>query len=299
MVRIVRNALPKGRLTSLLPPGDLSRPAVEDFRIQHLNLFILQTVPTLNPVTFVPSHLTAPSQFAASGTDPDPLDNPIWHALLTEQSALAIGNGLARRFPAEIGPLCGVPDQSPASYAALRPLAGPGGIVGLFFTEPAAPPSGWIILRAGLIDQMVCLAHRNEESAQPEHEPTPRRLTAADVPAMLELATLTEPGPFEQRTIELGSFFGIFDGERLLAMAGQRLRLPGFTEVSGVCTHPDARGRGYARILMDRVMDEISKRGKTPFLHVLSENSAAISVYQSLGFIARRTLHLGVLRNDG
>ena len=286
-------------MTSLLPTGDPRQPAIEDFRIQRLNLFILQTVHPSNPVTSVPGPVSAHSQFAATGTDPDPLDNPIWHALLTEQSSLAIGNGQARRFPAEIGPLCGVPDQSPASYEALRPLAGPGGIVGLFFTEPAAPPSGWTILRTGLIDQMVCLAHRNEESAQPAPEPAPRRLATADVPAMLELAALTEPGPFERRTIELGAFFGIFDGRRLLAMAGQRLHLPGFTEVSGVCTHPDARGRGYARILMTRVMEEISKRGETPFLHVLSENSAAISVYQSLGFIARRTLHLAVIRNDG
>lgn len=285
-------------MTTLLPPGDPLRPAVEDFRIQRLNLFILQTVHPLHPVTLVPRPLSASSQFVATELDPDPLDNPIWHALLTEQSPLAVGKGLARRFPAEIGPLCGVPDQSPASYEALRALAGPGGIVGLFFTEPATPPVGWTILRTGLIDQMVCLASRNRESAQPEHEPTIRRLTLDDVPAMLELAALTEPGPFGQRTIELGSFFGIFDSGRLLAMAGQRLHLPGFTEVSGVCTHPEARGRGYARILMARVMDEISQRGETPFLHVLSENASAMSVYQSLGFIARRTLHLAVLRND-
>jgi predicted GNAT family acetyltransferase len=191
-----------------------------------------------------------------------------------------------------------VPDQSAASYEALRPLAGAGGTVGLFFTEPAAQPKGWTILRSGLIDQMVCLAPPNAESAKPEHEPTPRRLTAADVPAMLELAALTEPGPFGQRTIELGAFFGIFDAGRLLSMAGQRLRLPGFIEVSAVCTHPDARGRGYARILMARVMDEIRKSGETPFLHVLSENATAISVYQSLGFVARRTLHFAILRND-
>jgi len=284
--------------SAFAPTGNARRPAIEDFRIQRLNLFISQVVSTLNPASPLLGPLSAPSHFAATGTDPDPLDNPIWHALLTEQSPLAIGNGLARRFPAEIGPLCGVPDQSPASYEALRALAGPGGIVGLFFTGAAAPPSGWTTLRTGLIDQMVCLAPRNRESAQPEIEPTSRQLTAADVPAMLELAALTEPGPFGQRTIELGSFFGIFDAGRLLSMAGQRLHLPGFVEVSGVCTHPDARGRGYARILMSRVMDEIRQRGETPFLHVLSENSSAIGVYRSLGFLLRRTLHLAVLRND-
>jgi predicted GNAT family acetyltransferase len=126
-----------------------------------------------------------------------------------------------------------------------------------------------------------------------------RPLSAADVPAMVELAELTEPGPFRKRTIELGPFFGIFQAGRLLAMAGQRTHLPNFVEVSAVCTHPDARGRGYARMLIASVMDEIRQRGKTPFLHSFADNSPAIRVYESLGFTLRRNLELAVLKNDG
>jgi predicted GNAT family acetyltransferase len=121
---------------------------------------------------------------------------------------------------------------------------------------------------------------------------------------MVDLATLTEPGPFQLRTIELGVFFGVFHNCRLVAMAGQRLSLPGrltepgYVEVSAVCTHPDFRGRGYAPALMSTVMEHIFAQGKTPILHSFSSNAAAIAVYQGLGFTFRRSFHLAVLRND-
>jgi predicted GNAT family acetyltransferase len=110
---------------------------------------------------------------------------------------------------------------------------------------------------------------------------------------------LTEPGPFRDRTIELGPFFGIFEAGRLVAMAGQRMHLPHHVEVSAVCTHPDARGRGYARLLIATVMDEIRQRGKIPFLHSYAHNYPAIRVYESLGFTERRTFELAVIKNQG
>jgi GNAT superfamily N-acetyltransferase len=229
---------------------------------------------------------------------PHPLDNPIWAALNTEHSMLALGGALAKRYPAEIGPLSATADQSVASYDALRALAGPGGTVVLFLTEPPTPPPGWTLLRGGQLTQMICI--NPERVLSPTSVPGVdlRRLTASDVPAMLELTALTEPGPFRQRTIELGAFWGIFDSGRLLAMTGQRLHLPDAIEVSAVCTHPDARGRGYARTLMSRVIADIRQRGNTPFLHVLPENEAAIRVYRSLGFSLRTTFHLAVLKNE-
>jgi predicted GNAT family acetyltransferase len=126
-----------------------------------------------------------------------------------------------------------------------------------------------------------------------------RKLTSADAPAMVELAELTEPGPFRLRTLELGTFFGILDGGRLLAMAGKRMHLPGLVEVSAVCTHPEARGRGYARLLMSCVMEEILAAGKTPFLHALASNAGAIRVYEDLGFRLRRRLEFAAVAKDG
>jgi predicted GNAT family acetyltransferase len=114
---------------------------------------------------------------------------------------------------------------------------------------------------------------------------------------MVALAQLTEPGPFRERTIELGAFFGIFESGRLVAMAGERMHLPHHVEVSAVCTHPDARGRGYARMLITTVIDGIRQRGKIPFLHSFADNYPANRVYESLGFRQRRTFELAVLKN--
>jgi ribosomal protein S18 acetylase RimI-like enzyme len=225
------------------------------------------------------------------------LDNPIWSALTTDHAALAMGDDHARRYPSDIGPLAGIPAQSPQNYASLEKIAGPGGTVGLFLQEPLRLPYGWTLLRDGVIDQMIApQPHPLAPVALPGVEL--RRLTAADAPAMVELAHLTEPGPFQLRTIELGTFYGILQAGRLLAMAGKRLHVPGAIEVSGVCTHPDARGRGYARHLMSRVIEEIVQAGSMPFLHSLASNHAAISIYASLGFVRRRSFELAAIRRD-
>ena len=122
-----------------------------------------------------------------------------------------------------------------------------------------------------------------------------RQLTPAEAPAMVALAELTEPGPFRLRTIELGNFYGIFHGNRLVSMAGKRMHIPGFVEVSGVCTHPAARGRGYARTLMQIVIGEIEQSGRTPFLHAWADNPA-VHLYQALGFSLTRRFDLAVLK---
>jgi GNAT superfamily N-acetyltransferase len=223
------------------------------------------------------------------------LDQPMWNALTTSHSQFAIGDGLARTYLPEIGPLTGLSEQSSAAYEDLHRLAPPDGTYGLFLHEPPMPRTGWTLIRGGLIDQMVFTRSSGEDFPQPEGM---RLLTAADAPAMVELATLTEPGPFRIRTHELGTFFGIFESDRLLAMAGQRMRVPGFVEVSAVCTHPDARGRGYARTLMSTVMKLILDAGETPFLHTYADNHSAIRVYHALGYEKRRTFHLAVLKKD-
>jgi len=234
--------------------------------------------------------------------EPVLLDNPIWNALSTEHAPLALGCPRARRYPHEIGPLSGIPDQSRESYDALRPLAG-SGVVVLFSVDPFRVPSGWKVIREGPIVQMIRrpksvassedlrLEARKLDSAEGIEL---RQLTAADAPPMVALAELTEPGPFRLRTMELGNFYGIFHHGTLVAMAGKRMHLPGLVEVSGVCTHPDARGRGYAGHLMSMVIDEIEREGKIPFLHAFAQNPA-IRLYERLGFELRRRFNFAVL----
>jgi ribosomal protein S18 acetylase RimI-like enzyme len=235
----------------------------------------------------------------SGSTDSHLLDNPIWNSLRTEHGSLALSNGLARRYPAAIGPLSGIPNQSADNYEALRALAGPGGVLVLFCTEQPAAPADWTLINGGLLTQMICEQPQPPVEIEFTRGESLRPLTHADVPEMVALAELTEPGPFRDRTIELGAFFGIFDSGRLVAMAGQRMYLPHHVEVSAVCTHPDARGRGYARLLIATVMDEIRRRGKIPFLHSYAHNYPAIRVYESLGFTERRTLELAVMKNQG
>ena len=116
---------------------------------------------------------------------------------------------------------------------------------------------------------------------------------------MLALATLTRPGPFKERTHQFGGFIGVKDGGRLIAMAGQRMQPVGFVEVSGVCTHPDHRGRGYAAALMRVVAGRIRGRGDTPFLHAYADNRGAIGLYETLGFRFRRELTMTNLTAEG
>jgi predicted GNAT family acetyltransferase len=129
-------------------------------------------------------------------------------------------------------------------------------------------------------------------AAAGEHE----TLTPADVPEMMQLVELTKPGPFLPRTIELGSYIGIRSDGRLIAMAGERMRFPGFTEISAVCTHPDRRGRGHSTSLVHIMMRAILDRGETPFLHVFKENTRAAALYDKLGFVRRRSLAVTVLK---
>jgi GNAT superfamily N-acetyltransferase len=221
------------------------------------------------------------------------LDNPIWNALTTRHRALALGDGPARRYPAEIGPLSGLIEQTPEAYRSLRILTGtgPGGFSAQFLTEPPLDRPGWSLIREGLMTQMIWSGATAAPVAKLAGEAVLRPLTPADAPAMVELAELTKPGPFRARTQELGEFFGIFLAGRLLSMAGQRLRLPGFIEVSAVCTHPEARGRGYARAVMSEVISDILGRGAMPILHAFADNPA-IRVYQELGLAHRRYLYL-------
>jgi ribosomal protein S18 acetylase RimI-like enzyme len=221
------------------------------------------------------------------------LDSPIWNALSTRHASFAQGNGLAKSFIPDVGPLGAILEQSTSAYDALAGVVGPDGVVAMFLESEATPPPGWTSIHTDLLYQMIAdgpmkLADQIES----------RTLTSADVPQMVALAELTEPGPFRRRTSELGHFVGVFRGGQLAAMSGERLKLEGFTEVSAVCTHPDHRGHGYARALMSEGMRGIVSRNETPFLHVRTSNLNAISLYESLGFRIRRSLHLVVLKNE-
>jgi len=218
------------------------------------------------------------------------LARPIWDALSTRQQAFSFGGERARRFVPEVSPFAATRDDTPESLRALAELVPATGTVVLLQAEEPVIPPGIVVVTAAAGVQMI--AERVESAP---NDPRIQRLAASDAPAMLALATLTKPGPFASRTPELGEFWGIKDGDTLVAMAGERMKHAGFTEVSGVCTHPDARGRGFARLLSAWVAARIAARGETAYLHAYASNTAAISLYRELGFVHARDMYVASL----
>lgn len=211
-----------------------------------------------------------------------PLDRPIWTALTTRQADLAQESGGVRRYDPEVAPFAASAEGTTESLAALADLVPHGGQIYLQQAESISPPSGFKLLRAVSTVQMVA-----KEVAEPANNFAMEELADVDAPEMLSLALLTKPGPFARRTHELGKFLGVRRDGRLIAMAGERMKAGAFTEVSGVCTHPDHRGKGYAADLMRAVSRNMLARGETPFLHAFADNAGAIALYERLGFVIR------------
>lgn len=219
-----------------------------------------------------------------------PLDNPARSSLTGPHARFAERRGRILRYPADVTPWLALPDVPDArDWADVAALAGPGGSVALAaFQEP--PPQDWEIAfrveGVQLVDASV--------DAAPDPEAVP--LGTRDVPEMLDLVARTRPGPFLPRTVELGTYLGIRRGGALVAMAGERLHPPGWTEISGVCTDESVRGQGLASRLVLAVAHGIRERGETPFLHASASNTGAVRLYESLGFrLRRRTEFLSAL----
>jgi ribosomal protein S18 acetylase RimI-like enzyme len=218
----------------------------------------------------------------------EPLDNPIWSCLTTRHAHLARAAPSARRYPASISPIGAVAGDGGDHASALEAVVEVGDDFAVFARSvPELPPS-WETLFASRLLQMV----RGDRTPLPEGDIDAVSLGAKDVPEMLALVELTKPGPFRTRTVELGNYIGIREDGRLIAMAGERLWVGDFHEVSAICTHPDAQRRGLARMLIARVANRILRAGETPFLHVEWTNKRAIDLYRALGFETRTELEL-------
>ncbi len=225
-----------------------------------------------------------------STTPSHPLDRPVWSALTTRQAHLAEGDGRAWRLEPDHGPFAAAADGSAASLEALAALIPVGGSVWTVEVNPMPTPPGTVVMNQAQCHQMVA-----DAIAPSSPGFLIVQLTEEDAPEMLALATLTVPGPFLHHTHRMGAFVGVKQDGRLIAMAGERMRLDGFTELSGVCTHPDFRGRGYAGGLMSAVARRILNRGDAAFLHVYVTNVGAIALYEALGFRIRTTVTATVL----
>ncbi len=212
------------------------------------------------------------------------LDNPVWRALTGPHRHLAILRGDAAHYPRDMAPFSAIVGPSAAAYADLAVDLPEGAEARLFRPEREPLPDGWEEIEAFPMLQMIAA------SLPAGSEAGVVRLSAADAPQMLGLVKAADPGPFGPRTPEFGRYLGIREDGRLVAMAGERLRLPGYVELSAICVHPAARGRGHGRRLTAALMRQAFERGEVPFLHVRPENVAAVSLYQKLSFMIRREI---------
>ena len=227
---------------------------------------------------------------AVAGGSVGLLDHIIWRSLSGTQAPFSSGTSQARRYAPGFSPIIAFADAARPDFAALEPYCEPGEHF-YCLARSGAAPAGW------QIDGETTLLSMLWAGAAPASDELPGavRLDTQHVPQMLELVALTRPGPYGPRNIELGEYFGCFEGPRLVAMAGERLCAGPLREISAVCTHPDFRGRGLSRGLMALLIRREMARGETPFLHVTAGNTEARRLYQRMGFERHAEMHAQVL----
>jgi GNAT superfamily N-acetyltransferase len=227
-------------------------------------------------------------------------DNPVWNALTTGNSDLASGNDQVKFFPAEVGPFVGLKEINEPCFNALFELTPAHRVIAIVTREKIQIPDRWkIILNTPLYQMIAPATAPSAAPARPDPARAPYKilpLHPQHIPRMLSLTKLTNPGPFFSRTIEFGNYHGIFDGDQLIAMAGQRMHIGDCIEVSAVCTHPDHLGHGYATALMLHVANLIRVQNAIPFLHVRTDNANAIKLYQALGFSIHQEVTINILQ---
>lgn len=218
------------------------------------------------------------------------LDNIVWHTLTGEHAAYSAGSLTARRYAPGFTPIVGFADNERPDFAALAAHCPPG--EHFYCGGWSGPvPAGWTLHEDARMVQMVWDAPSPDVTAGPDAI----RLDSTHAPAMVELVALTNPGPFGPRTFELGEYYGVFEDTRLVAMAGERMRAGRLREISAVCTHPDYRGRGLARALMERLLRRQLERDEMPFLHVMVTNHGARHLYDGMGFRLHQELAVRVV----
>lgn len=221
----------------------------------------------------------------------DLLTNPVWHSLETVHRHLRLGDDLMKRYPATILQVMGCANPENLDLNEIRAIVTPGEHIYMVGMLPVLPNT-WKLKAAIECLQMVYTQTSNIELSSGE---IILELDARDAPEMLELVNLVQPGFFYSNTCLLGRYIGIRKNNKLVALAGERLKMTGFSEISAVSTHPDYTGRGYARLLTAQIANKNIDQGNIPFLHVRSANERAIKVYDSLGFTEVRKIHFNQL----
>jgi ribosomal protein S18 acetylase RimI-like enzyme len=216
----------------------------------------------------------------------NPLDNPVWYALTSRHAALARRNGNAARYPADVAPFVGVGAFDSGAATQLGEVVEAGETV-LFVGPQPEFDARWRVELLEHIAQGVC-----ESRLEVPDGPQVIELDATHTADVLELTSRVYPHYFRPRTVEMGRYFGVYDGAKLAAISGERMRFDGHVELSAICTDPAYLGRGYARRLVALLVNDIHDRGDVPFLHVSHRNARAKALYERMGFVWRGDIPL-------
>jgi ribosomal protein S18 acetylase RimI-like enzyme len=225
----------------------------------------------------------------------DVLYNPVYNALLSGDAHLGFENGEVRWFDEQVSPFAGFPEKYNKGFDDLYQLLPPGRRILYATPQEIKVPVGWQLMVEVKGLQFI----HTGEATQIDHSLKLVALQKENVEEMMLLAALTKPGPFGARTIEFGHYFGVFDSGQLVSMAGQRMHVGNYTEISAVCTHPNHLGKGYAAVLMQHQLNLILSQGGIPFLHVREDNSRAIALYERLHFKVNRGMNFYFMKKDG
>jgi ribosomal protein S18 acetylase RimI-like enzyme len=222
------------------------------------------------------------------------LKNPVYNALLTGDKHLSLGNEYVKYFDEEVSPFAGFDESNTNGFTELYDILYPGRKILYAVPTQIDQPAGWQFTHEIKGLQFV---YKGSNEIKKEFTGI-MPLDSVYAEEMVQLAKLTKPGPFAKRTIEFGSYYGIFENEKLVAMTGQRLHVGNYTEISAVCTHPDHLGKGYAFKLMQHQLDIILQNDQRPFLHVREDNQRAIALYERLGFRISRPMYFYFMKRE-
>ncbi|MBH2003109.1 MAG: GNAT family N-acetyltransferase [Sphingobacteriia bacterium] len=223
------------------------------------------------------------------------LENPVWEALSSKQQHFNRGTETVKYFPEDVSPFIGMKNWDEAARQEMLLQLPEGRSFSVMIAREVQLPAETELIFSIPLYQMYC----SELKPVAARDLTVRQLGYADVSQMLELTELTKPGPFYSRTIEFGNYIGLYKNNRLISMAGERLKTDGYTEISAICTSPEYLGNGYASYLTAKVAAGIFQDGSVPFLHVRTDNTTAINVYRKLGFQVRADVYFAVFKKRG
>ena len=222
------------------------------------------------------------------------LHNPVYHALVSGDRHLSFGDGNVKYFDEQVSPFAGFDHDYEKGFSDLYDIFPTGRKILYAAPFPIIQPAGW-----QLQHEIKGLQFVYEPDSDIKNEfSTIVPLGENHIDQMVQLAKLTKPGPFGTGTINFGSYYGIFDNDKLVAMTGQRLHIQNFTEISAVCTHPDYTGKGYANSLLQHQLHIILQQNQKPFLHVREDNGRAIELYQRLGFKISESMNFYFMRRQ-